>query len=301
MTIENFPTLDGELISKVSSNCICYFSGVRLNNLYKRRLDYKVGNALANILTVFRVIANQYAGMKFIAPLRETPKRYYVSDRNVNDVGVAGEDTALLLAKEKKKARKEIVQPPSQDETYEFECKKESLLDSIQKWLSYFDLGSVEITGKEIVRLNISGHNIVDVGFGVSQILPIITQGLYMQKEETFILEQPEIHLHPKMQMKMADFILSLALSEKNVITETHSDHIINRLCRRIMENEKLQKIVNIYFIDKDKNGNVTYELVNIDKVDGITIENENFFYQFASETEKIVDVGYKNMLKLEE
>ena len=174
-------------------------------------------------------------------------------------------------------------------------------MDSIQKWLSYFDLGTVEITGKEIVRLNISGHNIVDVGFGVSQILPIITQGLNMQKEETFILEQPEIHLHPKMQMKMADFILSLALSEKNVIAETHSDHIINRLCRRIMENDELRNIVNIYFIDKDENGNVMYELVNIDKVDGITIENENFFYQFASETEKIVDVGYKNMLKVEE
>lgn len=107
-------------------------------------------------------------------------------------------------------------------------------------------MGTVEITGQDIVRLNISGHNIVDVGFGVSQILPIITQGLNMQKEETFILEQPEIHLHPKMQMKMADFILSLALSEKNVIAETHSDHIINRLCRRIMENEELRNIVNI-------------------------------------------------------
>lgn len=235
--------------------------------------------------------------MKFIAPLRESPKRYYISDRNVNDVGVTGEDTALLLAKDKKKSKKEIVQPPNQDETYKFECKKESFLNSIQKWLSYFDLGTVEITGQDIVRLNISGHNIVDVGFGVSQILPIITQGLNMQKEETFILEQPEIHLHPKMQMKMADFILSLALSEKNVIAETHSDHIINRLCRRIMENEELRNIVNIYFIDKDRDGNITYELVNVDKIDGITIENENFFYQFASETEKIVDVGYKNML----
>ena len=63
------------------------------------------------------------------------------------------------------------------------------------------------------------------------------------------------------------------------------------------MENEELRSIVNIYFIDKDRDGNITYELVNVDKIDGITIENENFFYQFASETEKIVDVGYKNML----
>ncbi len=297
MMLENFPDLDGKPINNMSKNCICYFSGVRLNNLYKKNLEFQVGNALANILTVFRVIANQYNGMKFIAPLRESPKRYYISDRNVNDVGVTGEDTALLLAKDKKKSKKEIVQPPNQDETYKFECKKESFLNSIQKWLSYFDLGTVEITGQDIVRLNISGHNIVDVGFGVSQILPIITQGLNMQKEETFILEQPEIHLHPKMQMKMADFILSLALSEKNVIAETHSDHIINRLCRRIMENEELRNIVNIYFIDKDRDGNITYELVNVDKIDGITIENENFFYQFASETEKIVDVGYKNML----
>ena len=63
------------------------------------------------------------------------------------------------------------------------------------------------------------------------------------------------------------------------------------------MENPALADKVKIYFIDKNEYGVTVAEEVKIDKIDGITIENPKFFYQFASETEKIIDVGYKNMM----
>lgn len=300
MKITNIPSLEGKILREgYVSNCICYFSGMRLNNLYRTKMDIKIRNILANILTIFRIVSAQYEGMKFIAPLRENPKRYYISDKNVNDVGVSGEDSVLLFSKVGNKTAKGSILPPDKDDRIGKVSSHEKIAGIMQRWLDYFELGKIEINGNEIIRLNISGHNIVDVGFGVSQVLPIILQGLVMQQDETLILEQPEIHLHPKMQMKMADYLLSLALAGKNTLVETHSDHIVNRICRRVMENPELNKMVNIYFVDKDEAGNAKIELVEINSIDGLKIENENFFYQFASETEKIIDVGYRNLVSM--
>ena len=164
--------------------------------------------------------------------------------------------------------------------------------------MNYLDLDRIELddTQKDLVKLNVNGHNISDVGFGVSQSLPILVEGLSMRNKQTLLLEQPEIHLHPKMQMRIADFLLSLAMQDKQVIVETHSDHIVNRLVRRALENNEFHSKIQIYYIDKDEDGYSYKEDITIDPVDGALCENENFFYQFASETEKIIDAGYENL-----
>ena len=75
------------------------------------------------------------------------------------------------------------------------------------------------------VQLNSSGVEVSlpDVGFGVSQILPILVECLRVKEGETIILEQPEIHLHPSLQSKLADFFICMAKSGKNLVIETHS------------------------------------------------------------------------------
>jgi len=89
-----------------------------------------------------------------------------------------------------------------------------------------------------IILKNTNGNEttIKHVGFGISQILPIIVEGLRMSNTGTLILEQPEIHLHPKLQSLLFDFLYSLTLSGKTIIIETHSDHLITRMRRRIAE-----------------------------------------------------------------
>ena len=77
---------------------------------------------------------------------------------------------------------------------------------------------------------------IADVGFGVSQLLPILVLGIRSDESSLLLLEQPEIHLHPKLQANLADFLLTLAEQGRRLIVETHSDHFINRLRRRIAE-----------------------------------------------------------------
>ena len=142
--------------------------------------------------------------------------------------------------------------------------------------------------------------DISQVGFGVSQMFPIVLEGLRMEKGNTLLLEQPEIHLHPNLQMQMADYFISLALSGKRVMAETHSDHIINRLVRRIVEDEtlNLKDLIAIYFIKPSEHGSV-YEEINIDDTKGITNWPIDFFDQAANEQLRIMQAGLKKRKNL--
>ncbi len=125
--------------------------------------------------------------------------------------------------------------------------------------------------------------DISQVGFGVSQIFPIILEGLQMPLGNTLLLEQPEIHLHPNLQMQIADYFISLALSGKRVIIETHSDHIINRLVRRIVEDNDhgLNKLIGIYFVEPSENGSTLKEVI-LNDTKGIDNWPSGFFDQHS-------------------
>ena len=293
----NIPDVSGKIDSFSLSSCTCYFSGMTLNSIYKSNIDNKKKVFIPSIITLFKLVSSQYS-----APLRENPKRTYVLDRDIASVGISGENTALLLKKVYDNNTIGIFAPPSEDyeDTVFDEVSKSKFNVLLQSWMSYLGLGIIELDNhqQDIIKINVNKHNISDVGFGVSQSLPILVEGLSIRNKQTLLLEQPEIHLHPKMQMRIADFLLSLAMQDKQIIVETHSDHIINRLVRRALESDKFHDKIQIYFIDKNEDGYSFKEDITIDPVDGAICENENFFYQFASETEKIIDAGYRNLQK---
>lgn len=299
---KNIPDVSGKTDSFFIPSCTCYFSGMTLNSIYKSNIDYKRKIFIPSIVTIFKLVSSQYSLINYIAPLRENPKRTYVLDRDITSVGISGVNTALLLKKVYDNNTIGIIAPSTEDykdDTFD-EVSKNKFNVLLQSWLNYLGLGVIDLDDhqQDIIKININKHNISDVGFGVSQSLPILVEGLSMRIKQTLLLEQPEIHLHPKMQMRMADFLLSLAMQDKQVIVETHSDHIINRLVRRALESEKFFNKIQIYFIDKNDDGFSFKENITIDPVDGALCENENFFYQFASETEKIIDAGYMNLEK---
>jgi hypothetical protein len=112
-----------------------------------------------------------------------------------------------------------------------------------------------------------------DVGSGISYILPIITS-LWCKKLS--FIEQPELHLHPKAQCELADvFIASLHLGNASVV-ESHSEHLLLRLGRRIKETTNgfllpselklLPDDVNIYYFDPQPNGSTSVKKIRLDK-----------------------------------
>ncbi|WP_231403255.1 AAA family ATPase [Hymenobacter guriensis] len=78
---------------------------------------------------------------------------------------------------------------------------------------------------------------LTDVGFGVSQILPVLVLLFYVPESSTVILEQPEIHLHPAVQAGLADvFVDAIKRRRLQIILESHSEHLLQRLQRRMAE-----------------------------------------------------------------
>ena len=114
-----------------------------------------------------------------------------------------------------------------------------------------------------------------------------------MEAGQTLLLEQPEIHLHPKLQMQLADFFIAMAINKKNTIIETHSEHVINRLVRRSLEDDKFAKLINIYFINEKSE----IEKIKIDKTKGIVNWPKDFFDQAADEQKEILKLVCKNMV----
>jgi predicted ATPase len=78
--------------------------------------------------------------------------------------------------------------------------------------------------------------NLTDVGFGISQVLPVLVQGLLMRRGGIYFVQQPEIHLHPDAQAGLADFFIYLASQGVITVVETHSEYLLLRLRRRLAE-----------------------------------------------------------------
>jgi len=85
---------------------------------------------------------------------------------------------------------------------------------------------------------------------GFQQLLPIIVQICLLEENDLFLLENPEVHIHPKLQLQLTEFIIEEINQGKNIMIETHSDIIFRRIVRRLFEKEKKLSTdkVKIYF-----------------------------------------------------
>ncbi len=123
-----------------------------------------------------------------------------------------------------------------------------------------------------------------DVGFGISQVLPVLVQCFYAPSGSIILMEQPEIHLHPSAQSALADVVIDVINSRENgkdrniqLIIETHSEHFLRRLQRRIAEDIVPQKKVSAYFANIAKTP-ASLEPLQIDIFGNIQNWPENFF-----------------------
>ncbi len=203
------------------------------------------------------------SNIKYLGPLREAPKRYYTQKQLLDDdVGPRGEDAVLLLQRYWHKQVDFVELPEDERLIISWEklpLTKMPLGQATNEALRWMGMQKLEVEeSSKLVWANfmtLSNENtwvtIADVGFGVSQILPVLTHGLLSDTDSLLIFEQPEIHLHPRAQARLAELLICLARTGRRVIIETHSDHLINRLRRVVAEDlsNQLADLVSIVFV----------------------------------------------------
>ncbi len=272
--------------------------------------DYYVPKRSEPLLITINEITEYFTSyIHYLGPLREPPQALYPLDTQLEEknVGIKGEYTATVLEYYKDDTIEYI---PSNvfangdelggvlqriDDVIKSVTLKEAIID----WLQYLDVAKDVVTedkanlGIELqvgINDNTDLHSLMHVGVGVSQVLPILVMCLLGRTDSIFILEQPELHLHPKVQTRLADFFLSMSLLDKQCIIETHSEYIINRLRYRIAAStdEEICERVKIIFVEK-KHGASTCREVEINRYGAILDWPEGFFDQSADEADMIL------------
>ena len=133
--------------------------------------------------------------------------------------------------------------------------------------------------------------NLVDVGYGVSQVLPIVVDVLQNPNGSTFLLQQPEVHLHPKAQAELGSFLTSLAKErEKGFIIETHSDYLIDRIRMDVRDKKIKTEDVLILYFEKKQGGVNIYEL-NLDEIGNIMNVPPTYRQFFLEEERRMLEV----------
>ena len=119
---------------------------------------------------------------------------------------------------------------------------------------------------------------LVDMGYGLGQFLPVLVLCYYAPEGSTLILEQPGIHLHPKVQSQLADLLIEV-ITERNlqILIESHSEHLLNRLQRRIAEEKISAAQTELYFCRNNEGVSKKDRLI-IDEFGNIENWPEDFF-----------------------
>lgn len=218
----------------------------------------------------------------YLGPLREYPKRIYPwAGEKPQDVGRRGELAipALLASRKLPKIRLSQRRTVSLQERVALWLKDLNLIDSFNVQAIGKNRKDYEVRVKR--TLGSSEVLITDVGFGVSQVLPVLVLCYYAPEGSTVILEQPEIHLHPSVQAGLADvFIDAIKTRNIQIIVESHSEHLLRRLQRRIAEEKDglTHEDINLYFCNSQPDGQSSITPLEIDLFGNITNWPDNFF-----------------------
>ena len=296
------------IIDKYRGDLIGAWDSSAPKDLEEGRFTFRSLNFVSQFLTQYFA-----KSVKYLGPLRNEPKAVYASEGHSDprNVGLKGEYTAAVLHMNRERWIR-YPSPVVDDQGVLDVVSKYSRLDlACKEWLSYlgvivdYDTNDKGKLGYEISVKVESGdkwQDLTHVGVGVSQVLPIVLMALLSEPGELLIFEQPELHLHPKVQSRLCDFFCALASAGRQSIIETHSEYFINRLRLRIVQESPphLAGRSSVFFITKQQ-GTSRFDRVDINEFGAILKWPEEFFDQTDQEVERILIEAAKKRRRIKE
>jgi predicted ATPase len=189
--------------------------------------------------------------MVHMEPFRNVPERSeMVANYNFGSVGARGENMLTNLIS---------LFSTEQDD------QKAELRDEINHWMREFQLADsidVEENGNNYHSLIIKNKhtkirtNIVDVGVGTSQLLPIIIESVISPQNSSLLIEEPETHIHPNAQAKLGELFASCSKKyQKRFFIETHSLYLVRQFQILVAKKELEPSDIGVYYFHQDENG----------------------------------------------
>jgi len=242
-------------------------------------IGFNPNNAIGNFESSTLACESLLSRARYIGPLREEPTRESrLAQSSGNRIGTRGEDLSSML---------------------HIRRDNEEFMDKFNKNLQMFGIADTATTAASYMKVKKgvkeeeieTGYiqiliekdgtfrSLMDLGFGTSQVLPIIFQ-LSLRRNRLLILEQPELHLHPAAQLEIGN-LLKFAIEQGNqIIAETHSANMIERLRSLIRSGELTKDDVNIVYISKDSDGSSRCDIIgfNDDGTFDDTWPEDDFF-----------------------
>lgn len=218
--------------------------------------DFIIAYSIPNLINICdEYIVEYYRNIKYIAPLRATAERYYrIQNLGLDDVDFQGQNLAMFLRNLTEAERGRFS---------EWTAKFFGFSIVMQSSMGHVSIALKERDAKKEI-------NLADMGFGFSQVLPILTQlwiitGTNRQRFKfgrpstpiTFAIEQPELHLHPRLQSKFAEAMADVVNAARSngleviLVIETHSETIVNKIGHLISDHVLASEDVNVVLFDK--------------------------------------------------
>ena len=226
-----------------------------------------------------------FRSLFYLGPLRERAERLYSwAGVEPESVGYAGENTiaAILAARDRWISLGYRLWAKPFEKIIALKLEEMGLIEEfrvtpISEQRQEYEVGIRARGSRDWVDLP-------DVGFGISQVLPVLVQCFYAPPGSIVFMEQPEIHLHPRAQSALADVMVDVINSREDgsdrniqLIIETHSEHFLRRLQRRIAEEEVSRDKVSAYFANVSKTP-ATLDALELDEFGNVRNWPEHFF-----------------------
>ncbi|HLP60713.1 MAG TPA: DUF3696 domain-containing protein [Candidatus Deferrimicrobium sp.] len=260
-SLKNFSWIEQENLDRFFSDLNTRLNleksiNVTINDIYNPEEYKKKGPhtfLLSIIINAMKLLFNKLdSKINYISSFRLYPERtYYETTKTDLKVGKFGEDyvnQVILWETQNSKEYNVLIEI----------MKKLYLLEEIKS--ERLEGGRFEL----VVKVNKGGvsASLGDVGFGISQFLPIMVADLQLGEQSTLFVAQPEIHLHPSVQAEFGNYMVDqIKSAKKNYLIETHSEYLLNRVRLAIVKGEISKDDVKVYYFQNDGDDVHTHRL----------------------------------------
>jgi predicted ATPase len=254
---------------------------------------------LEEILQDFRTAVGRLA---YLGPLRAPAQRYYTGQSDTVDSDPTGGSLPYLV----RERQHTVVQSAA---PISHELERITLGTALDNWLFFLRTGqecasrpsyrkelSIDSSNENLIQIDLRSfdgsekYGLLDSGFGYSQLLPILVRGLVIARGGLLMVEEPEVHLNPALQLRLADFFVAMAKCGKQIIIETHSEHIVNAL-RAISAEGGIAPSCNIYFLESAP-GKPTVHKLHIEEDGSVPHWPPSFFGESSQILSRLLRAG---------